>query len=60
MNESKMITIFSQKLAGFLMMHSFVLVGMRPNKNNSGKNVFFFNDSPELQTAIEEYKTFKA
>ena len=60
MNESKMITIFSQKLAGFLMMHSFVLVGMRENNNNSGKNVFFFNDSPELQMAIEEYKTLKA
>ena len=55
-----MITIFSQKLAGFLMMHSFVLVGMRENNNNSGKNVFFFNDSPELQMAIEEYKALKA
>lgn len=60
MNDSKMITIFSQKLAGYLMMHSFVLVSMRPNKNNTGKNVFFFNDSPDLQMAIEEYKTLKA
>lgn len=60
MNESKMITIFSQKLAGYLMMHSFVLVNMRPNKNNTGKNVFFFNDTPDLQMAIEEYKTLRA
>lgn len=60
MNESKMITIFSQKLAGYLMMRSFVLVSMRPNKNNTGKNVFFFNDTPDLQMAIEEYKTLKA
>ena len=60
MNEIKMITIFSQKLAGYLMMHSFVLVGMRPNKNNNGKNVFFFNDSPDLQMAIKEYKTLRA
>lgn len=55
-----MITIFSQKLAGYLMMHSFVLVSMRPNKNNTGKNVFFFNDTPDLQMAIEEYKTLRA
>lgn len=60
MNETKMITIFSQKLAGYLMMRSFVLVGMRPNKNNTGKNVFFFNDTPDLQMAIKEYKTLKA
>ena len=60
MNDSKMITIFSQKLAGYLMMHSFVLVSMRPTKNNTGKNVFFFNDTPDLQMAIEEYKTLRA
>lgn len=60
MNDSKMITIFSQKLAGYLMMHSFVLVSMRQNKNNTGKNVFFFNDTPDLQMAIEEYKTLRA
>ena len=60
MNDSKMITIFSQKLAGYLMMNYFVLVSMRPNKNNTGKNVFFFNDTPDLQMAIEEYKTLRA
>ena len=60
MNDSKMITIFSQKLAGYLMMHSFVLVSMHTNKNNTGKNVFFFNDSPDLQIAIEEYKTLRS
>ena len=42
------------------MMHSFVLVSMRPDENNTGKNVFFFNDTPDLQMAIEEYKTLRA
>lgn len=56
MNNSKMITIFNQRLAGYLMMHSFVLVGMQPSKNKTGKNVFFFNDTEDLQNAISEYK----
>ena len=54
MNDPKTITIFSQKLAGYLMMHSFVLIGMRPNNNNAGKNVFFFNNTPDLRMALEE------
>lgn len=37
-------------------MHSFVLVGMQPSKNKTGKNVFFFNDTEDLQNAISEYK----
>lgn len=60
MNNPKTITIFSQKLAGYLMMHSFVLIGMRPNNNNAGKNVFFFNNTPDLRMALEEYRTLRA
>lgn len=56
MNERKMKTIFSMKLAGILMQKGFVLVDMRPNDNGSGKNVFYFNDSPELERVIEAYK----
>ena len=57
MNEKKMRTIFSQKLAGILMQKGFVLVEMRPNTNDNGKNVFYFNDSPELDKVITEYKS---
>ena len=56
MNERKMKTIFSMKLAGLLMQKGFVLVEMRPNTNGNGKNVFYFNDSPELEKVIDEYK----
>ena len=55
MYNSKMKTIFNQKLAGHLMTLGFVLVNMQPNKNRNGKNVFYFNDSPELCEAIEKY-----
>ena len=57
MNEKKMRTIFSQKLAGILMQKGFVLVEMRPNTNGNGKNVFYFNDSTELEKVIVEYKS---
>lgn len=56
MNNTKMITIFSQKLAGYLMFRGFVLVDMDENRNQAGKHVFYFNDSADLQAAITDYK----
>lgn len=56
-NEQTNKTIYSQKLAGTLMVKGFVLAGMETNKkSDSGRNVFFFKNSPELEAAIEEYK----
>lgn len=51
-----MKTIFSMKLAGILMQKGFVLVEIRPNENGNGKNVFYFNDSPELERVVKEFK----
>ena len=56
MNKRKLKTIFSMKLAGVLMQNGFVLVDMRPNTNGSGKNVFYFNDSPELEKILTQFK----
>jgi hypothetical protein len=57
MSERKMKTIFSMKLAGVLMQNGFVLVDMKPNTNGSGKNVFYFNDSPDLEKIVTQYKS---
>lgn len=57
MSERKMKTIFSMKLAGILMQNGFVLVDMKPNTNGSGKNVFYFNDSPDLEKIVTQYKS---
>ena len=57
MGNTKMITIFNQRLCGYLMMKGFVLVAMSENHQCAGKNVFFFNDSDDLQKSIQEYKT---
>ena len=50
------ITIFSQRLAGYLMYQGFVLGGSRPDNEGSGRNLFFFKNSDEIQKAIKEYR----
>lgn len=49
--------IFNQKLAGYLMQRGFVLQGIRPNKDGSGRNVFLFRDTVELRQAVGDYMT---
>ena len=59
MSNTKMITIFNQRLCGYLMMKGFVLVAMSENKHCAGKNVFFFNDSDELQKSIIDFRELR-
>ena len=55
----KHIVIFNQKVAGFLMLHGFVLKSIEKCKQkNSKRNVFIFNDSEELRKWITEYDKF--
>ena len=56
MGDNKTITIFNQRLAGYLMQRGFILIGLGENHRCTGKNVFFFKDTEELQKAIEEHK----
>jgi len=37
------------------MLRGFVLIAVKPNDNKSGRNVFFFRDSTEIKTAMQEY-----
>jgi len=46
---SKNKTIFSMKLASYLMDRGFVLCDMRKDAKGSNKNVFYFKDSDELR-----------
>ena len=52
-------TIFSQKLAAYLMNRGFVLLDMKRDSKGSGKNVFYFKNSEELQQAIFDYSSEK-
>lgn len=47
--------IYNQKMAGYLMQRGFVLIDMQPDLKKTGRNVFFFNDTPQLKSAIDEY-----
>lgn len=48
--------VFSQKLAGELMIRGFVLKRMdKTFRDNSNRNIFFFNESDELLKTVEEY-----
>lgn len=50
--------VFSMKLAGKLMQEGFVLKRMeKTTRNNSNRNVFFFNESDQLLKSVEDYKT---
>lgn len=50
------ITIFSQRLAGYLMYNGFVLGGMRPDADGSRRNIFYFKNSENIQKTILEYR----
>lgn len=53
--KSKMLTIFSMRLAGKLMSDGFVLCGMRKNEIDNNYNVFYFCDTPEIKAAMKKY-----
>jgi hypothetical protein len=47
--------VYNQKLAGFLMLQGYVLMGMGENKKYQGKNVFYFVESDKLKHSIKTY-----
>jgi len=49
---------YSLRLAGYLMLQGFVLKLMRDDQK-SNRKIFIFNDSSELQNAIQNYLVFK-
>lgn len=56
MNETKYYSIFSQRLMAELVAKGFVLINMRPDEKGSGRNIFYFRNSPELRQAVESYR----
>ena len=55
--KQKFMVVYSLRMAGYLMMHGFVLMDLREHIDGSGKKVFYFIKSPELEKVMEEYKT---
>ena len=46
---------YSQRLAGYLMLNGFVLMGIAPNEKYVNRNVFYFGKSAELDSAVQDY-----
>ena len=48
--------IFSLRLAGYLMMNGFQIKRIHHNLKVKNKDVYLFEDTPELEQAMLEYK----
>ena len=49
------VIVYSPRMAGYLMMRGFYLIGVQPNKKHPDKNCFSFFESPMLRDAMEDY-----
>lgn len=56
--ETNLITIHSQRLAGFLMLNGFVLIKLLPNETDS-RNRFLFANTPALRDYIDKWQIYK-
>lgn len=51
--------IFSLRLAGYLMLMGFRIRRIHHNLKEIDKDVYLFDDTPELEKAMLEYKKLK-
>ena len=49
-------TVYSQRMAGFLMLNGQVLVSMNENRKAPGKNVYHFKYSEEIERLMKDWK----
>ena len=47
--------VFSLKLARYLESKGYEIKQTRPDLRNTGRDVFLFDDTPQLQSAISTY-----
>ena len=59
---NKNIVVFSQQVAGFLMLNGFVLkkIETANKKSDRRRNVFIFNESQEIRNKINSFDQFKS
>lgn len=59
-NQKKMYKqIFSLRLAGYLMFNGFRIRRIHHNLKKTNKDIYLFDDTPELEYAMLEYKRLK-
>lgn len=56
--ETSLMTIYSQRLAGYLMLHGFVLIRLLPNETDN-RNRFLFANTLALRDCIYKWQIQK-
>ncbi len=56
--ETSLITIYSQRLAGYLMLRGFVLIRLLANETDN-RNRFLFANTPALKDCIDKWQIHK-
>ena len=56
--ETSLMTIYSQRLAGYLMLHGFVLIRLLPNETDN-RNRFLFANTLALRDCIDKWQIQK-
>lgn len=55
---TSLMTIYSQRLAGYLMLHGFVLIRLLPNETDN-RNRFLFANTLALRDCIDKWQIQK-
>ena len=55
-NRKKDLPVYSQRIAGYLMLYGHRLYNVTQNTKYNDNNVFYFRDCQEVRDAIEEIK----
>lgn len=53
------ITIYSRKLAGYLLLKGFAMEDFQKSHNDKERTIFYFYNSPELLRAKSEFDRLK-
>lgn len=52
--ETENFEVYSQRIAKQLLQRGFVMQATRPDKKETGRNVFIFQNTPEIRQAFNE------
>jgi hypothetical protein len=59
LNQDKDYVIFSQRLAGYLMLNGCKLKKITASKKDKSKFVYFFYDNNTVRSFVEQYQQIK-
>lgn len=55
-NEKKCVTVFTQKMATYLMQNGHKLIELKPDRKYPERNVYFFLNTESVRNDMTDYK----